>query len=209
VLGSEKAPVRLAGLHALERLAQNTPEQRQTIVDVICAYLRMPYTPPDEQPPAEDAPAEAHTRYENRRQEQQVRLSAQNILSRNLRIIDQHRRRWWHRTAPAIPAWPGIRLDFTEALLVEFSLKNCQLDYASFTHTQFIGRADFEGARFTARVNFGVGWMLGEAARVTSAAAADSDWPPGWTTRPAKPDNGEDPAFLYLTKVEDGNPSDT
>ena len=41
-LGSEKAPVRLAGLHALERLAQNTPDQRQTIVDVICAYLRMP-----------------------------------------------------------------------------------------------------------------------------------------------------------------------
>jgi hypothetical protein len=76
-LGSEKAPVRLAGLHALERLAQNTPEQRQTIVDVICAYLRMPYTPPDEQLPAEDAPAEAHTRYENRRQEQQVRLTAQ------------------------------------------------------------------------------------------------------------------------------------
>ena len=49
-LGSEKAPVRLAGLHALERLAQNTPEQRQTIGDVICAYLRMPYKPPNDQP---------------------------------------------------------------------------------------------------------------------------------------------------------------
>jgi hypothetical protein len=31
-LGNEKAPVRLGDLHALERLAQNTPEQRQTIV---------------------------------------------------------------------------------------------------------------------------------------------------------------------------------
>ena len=60
-LGSSKAPVRLAGLHALERLAQNTPDQRQAIVDVICAYLRMPYTPPEDQPPAEDAPAETHT----------------------------------------------------------------------------------------------------------------------------------------------------
>jgi len=37
-LGAEKAPVRLGGLHALERLAQNNPVQRQTIVDVICAY---------------------------------------------------------------------------------------------------------------------------------------------------------------------------
>ena len=44
-LGSDKAPVRLAGLYALERLAQNNPSQRQTIVNVICAYLTMPYTP--------------------------------------------------------------------------------------------------------------------------------------------------------------------
>jgi hypothetical protein len=36
-LGSDKAPVRLAGLHALERLAQDTPHQRQTIVNVLCA----------------------------------------------------------------------------------------------------------------------------------------------------------------------------
>jgi hypothetical protein len=80
-LGSEKAPVRLAGLLTLERLAQNTPEQRQTIVDVICTYLQMPYVPPEDQLPTEDAPAEAHSRYENRRQEQRVRLTAQNILS--------------------------------------------------------------------------------------------------------------------------------
>jgi hypothetical protein len=45
-LGSDKAPVRLGGLHALERLAQDNPGQRQTIVDVICAYLRMPYELP-------------------------------------------------------------------------------------------------------------------------------------------------------------------
>ncbi|WP_207934351.1 hypothetical protein [Actinomadura sp. KC06] len=43
--GSDKAPVRLAGLYALERLAQDTPAQRQTIVNVICAYLRVPSHP--------------------------------------------------------------------------------------------------------------------------------------------------------------------
>jgi hypothetical protein len=42
-LGSDKAPVRLAGLDALERLAQDNESQRQTIVNVLCAYLRMPY----------------------------------------------------------------------------------------------------------------------------------------------------------------------
>ncbi|MFI6604841.1 hypothetical protein ACIBHX_52220 [Nonomuraea sp. NPDC050536] len=50
-LGSAQAPVRLGGLYALEQLGQNTPDPalRQTIVDVICAYLRMPYTPPPDQ----------------------------------------------------------------------------------------------------------------------------------------------------------------
>ena len=83
-LGSNKAPVRLAGLHALERLAQNTPELRQTIVDVICAYLRMPYKPPEDMPPGEDAPAKTRTCYENQRQELQVRLAAQRILGAHL-----------------------------------------------------------------------------------------------------------------------------
>ncbi|MDP9866447.1 hypothetical protein J2S55_005713 [Streptosporangium brasiliense] len=42
--------MRLAGLYALERLAQDNPGHRQTIVNVICAYLRMPYTPPEPAP---------------------------------------------------------------------------------------------------------------------------------------------------------------
>jgi hypothetical protein len=40
-LGSDKAPVRMAGLYALERLAQDNRGQRPTVVNVICAYLRM------------------------------------------------------------------------------------------------------------------------------------------------------------------------
>ncbi|MEV4075213.1 hypothetical protein [Nonomuraea fuscirosea] len=44
----DPAPGRLGGLYALEQLAQDNrdPVLRQTVVDVICAYLRMPYTPP-------------------------------------------------------------------------------------------------------------------------------------------------------------------
>ncbi|MEU5863455.1 hypothetical protein ABZ815_19960 [Nonomuraea sp. NPDC047529] len=48
-LGSGQAPVRLGGLYALEQLAENNPALRQTIVDVICAYLRMPWKAPDVQ----------------------------------------------------------------------------------------------------------------------------------------------------------------
>ena len=57
-LGSDKAPVRLGGMYALERLAQDNLDQRQTIVNVICAYLRMPFSPPalagKPEPEAED-----------------------------------------------------------------------------------------------------------------------------------------------------------
>ncbi|MEU5946337.1 pentapeptide repeat-containing protein [Micromonospora sp. NPDC047465] len=40
-LGNDKAAVRLAGVYALARLADEWPEQRQTCIDVLCAYYRM------------------------------------------------------------------------------------------------------------------------------------------------------------------------
>ncbi|MBV9142980.1 MAG: pentapeptide repeat-containing protein [Pseudonocardiales bacterium] len=241
-LGSEQAPVRLAGLYALERLAHSTVEHRQSIVDVICAYLRMPYTLPqpsvsvlgrssspglarrrrartltDRLPHATATSRGA--REEHAEQERQVRLTAQNILVRNLRVTAQ-RRRWWHRTPPpAAPAWPGIRLDLTGALLLEFPLMRCQLDYADFEGAQFTGTANFEGAQFTDKANFrGVQftgradfggaeftvWVEFEGVRVASMfAKSGAVWPPGWTTRSAKPGEGEDPAFLYLTEAEE------
>ncbi|GAA4995748.1 hypothetical protein GCM10023335_05120 [Streptomyces siamensis] len=47
-LGHDQAAVRLAGVYALARLADDWEEQRQVCIDVLCAYLRMPYeTRPD------------------------------------------------------------------------------------------------------------------------------------------------------------------
>src|SRR6516225_11958430 len=50
-LGSDKPPaVRLAGVYAMAGLADDWEANRQTCVDVLCAYLRMPYEPdPGEQ----------------------------------------------------------------------------------------------------------------------------------------------------------------
>jgi hypothetical protein len=42
-LGHKAAAVRLAGVSAMARLADEWEEQRQMCVDVLCAYLRMPY----------------------------------------------------------------------------------------------------------------------------------------------------------------------
>lgn len=41
-LGHDKAAVTLAGAYAMARLADDWPEQRQSCVDVLCSYLRMP-----------------------------------------------------------------------------------------------------------------------------------------------------------------------
>ena len=95
-LGSDKAPVRLGGLYALERLAQDNAAQRQTIVNVICAYLRMPFSSesPANKPMLETddtggvPPTETETSpialSDTWQQERQVRLTAQSILSGHL-----------------------------------------------------------------------------------------------------------------------------
>jgi len=44
-LGHAEAPVRLAGVYAMSRLADDWVERRQQCVDVLCAYLRLPYEP--------------------------------------------------------------------------------------------------------------------------------------------------------------------
>ncbi|MGH3153169.1 MAG: hypothetical protein ACRDOB_20910, partial [Streptosporangiaceae bacterium] len=54
-LGSDKSPaVRLAAVYAMAGLADDWQDHRQTCVDVLCAYLRMPYEPE----PGDDAPVE-------------------------------------------------------------------------------------------------------------------------------------------------------
>lgn len=46
-LGSDSPAVRLGGVHALAGLADDAPDDslRQTCIDVLCAYLRLPFPP--------------------------------------------------------------------------------------------------------------------------------------------------------------------
>ncbi len=153
-LGSDKAPVRLAGLYAMERLAQDNPGQRQTVVNVLCAYLRMPYALPGE-PPADD---DARARHETQVQEREVRLTAQRILSGHLRPVNDD-------GTPAGTFWPDIDLDLTGATLVDFGLDRCRMRHATFESATFSGKlvmsralftqsAIFRGATFTETAEF-------------------------------------------------------
>ncbi|MFE2754015.1 pentapeptide repeat-containing protein [Actinosynnema sp. NPDC059335] len=142
-LGSDKAAVRLGGLYALERLAQDNPDRptlRQTVVDVLAGYLRMPYTTPND-PPAEDADEPTHTRYEERVQEREVRLTAQRILTAHLRPGNDP-------DHPADTFWPDTDLDLTGATLINLDFRYCRPRHAQFSGARFTGDIRFGGARF-------------------------------------------------------------
>jgi uncharacterized protein YjbI with pentapeptide repeats len=145
-LGNDKAPVRLGGLYALERLAQDNPEHRQTIVNVICAYLRMPFPTEAPSTPTDDT----------WQQEKQVRFTAQRILSNHLRRPDRLRSPIWlqpseivdTRSDKADQYWEGIRLDLTGATLIGFSLAQAIVGEALFNGVTFSGYSNFDGVTF-------------------------------------------------------------
>ncbi|MEU7961729.1 pentapeptide repeat-containing protein [Micromonospora humida] len=154
-LGSDKAPVRLAGLYALERVAQDNPAQRQSISEVICAYLRMPYTPPprkranvnhtaqnalDKELSTDGENGEEGEKYARSYEERQVRLAAQRILARHLKAPRIGR--------AASIYWGEIRLDLTEATLVDADFQGCHLYNVDFRRTEFIGSQSFAKATF-------------------------------------------------------------
>jgi hypothetical protein len=191
-LGSDKAPVRLAGVYALERLAQDQPKHRQTIVNLLCAYLRMPYQP--------GANLE----------ERLVRGVAQGVLEQHLQP-----------SAPDL-FWPDIDLPLQGATLEYFWFRDCLARQADFRHVTFHDMAAFRKTRFTARAYFTGARFTGTAdlRRLTSDdrmtfrdARFDGDvdfgdgsdrhvdltgatatpgvsrvWPDGWTDEPEDPD---------------------
>jgi hypothetical protein len=158
-LGSEKTPIRLAGLYALERLAQTTPEQRQTIVNLLCAYLRLPYALPTgpQLPrwsslrapdpgaaglPPSDAGGPASD------EELEVRETAQRILADHLYPGDSP-----GVTRPEF--WPGITLNLTGAVLCHFDFRGCRVGNVRFGGARFAGWTRFEDVEFTGYAIFG------------------------------------------------------
>lgn len=112
-LGSEQAAVRLGGLYALERLGDANPAQQETIGNVICAYLRMPYTTPDDIPPDDPNQRDHHDKL---LQERETRQTALDILTR-------HNGRW-----------PELRIQLQRA-----NLAGADLTDANLTDANLIG----------------------------------------------------------------------
>lgn len=181
-LGNEKAAVRLNGLYQLERLGQNHPDHRQTVVDVICAYLRMPFTHPDELTERSKGGSSDDTETKEAHEELQVRLTAQRILANHLRPnLDPN------TVFPTEDKFWGVKsLDLTGAVLtgLDFSqchIGSCQFENAQFhaetrfTHTQFHSMAWFRGAHFHGAANFD-GGQFHNGALFFNARFLDMAW---------------------------------
>ncbi|EMD24283.1 pentapeptide repeat-containing protein [Amycolatopsis azurea] len=151
-LGADKAPVRLAGLYALDRLAQDNPPQRQTIVNVISAYLRMPYELP-EKPPDPGAEKEIHDEYRSDIQEREVRTTAQRILTDHLDPTFQEGKRFW----------PDIDLDLSGALLIDVMFRDCRLNNARFSNARFCGDTLLMGIHFEGETRFDGATFTGDS----------------------------------------------
>ncbi len=171
-LGHEKAPVRLGALYSLERLAQNNPEHRHTVVDVVCAYLRMPYTVPARSEPDAKQMGEAASVADDRdrpphplqgrepsQQELQVRQTAQRILAAHLQLREGTSNTKATKTQRRRPSsrqafWPGTSLDLTGATLVDIDFTSMSVVYASFDGAIFHGDTSFDGATFHGIASF-------------------------------------------------------
>lgn len=144
-LGHERAAVRLAGVYALGRLADDWPQQQQMCIDVLCAYLRLPY---------EADPGSARHVREDREVRQTV-----------IRVIRNHL-----LDPAAVSSWCGRDLDFTGAVFDGGSFDGIQVTAGEvrFDACEFVGGSvgfagarltggslSFDGARFSAgRVSF-------------------------------------------------------
>ncbi|MFI5927507.1 pentapeptide repeat-containing protein [Micromonospora sp. NPDC051543] len=143
-LGSDKAPVRMAALYALERMGQGNPEHRQTVVNLVCAYLRMPFNPLllDS---TDDAAKVSIEDKERRQQEQQVRLAAQRVLSdhlRNKRVVGVEDGRIFEEDGGAA-FWPNMSINLSGAVLLDFDFSSCSVASIRIQDARFYGAAVF------------------------------------------------------------------
>lgn len=157
LLGHEADQVRVGALHALAGLARTRSEYRQTVLDVLCSYLRRPFT---------------HGRYDGKdstpeqERELQVRLTAQRLVRDLL--------------PPSDVDGPGPDLDLTGAVLEYFDLSRRRIGGLLLRHASLYSSTNLSGCVFTGQAYFtaagtGPGRLVG-VFRCRNATFLDRAW---------------------------------
>ena len=146
-LGDAQPAVRLAGVHAMAGLADDWKSNRQTCIDVLCAYLRLPYEPE----PDKEAPAPERLAFQ----------ASREVRHTVIRVITAHLSR------RALVSWQGLNFDFTGVVFDGGSFRSAAFSAGEvdFSHARFSGGTiSFTGAAFSGgTVNFtGVAFSGGE-----------------------------------------------
>ena len=136
-LGSDSAAVQLGGVHALAGLADDAPTRalRQTCIDVLCAFLRLPYTAET------DLPANDATARHDYLSLREVRHTVIRLIRDHLRLKREHAH-----------SWQGHDFDFTDVTFDggDFSGAVFSGGTANFNTAEFSGGfVDFDSATFS------------------------------------------------------------
>jgi len=180
LLGHEAEQVRVGAMHALAGLARSRAEYTQTVLDVLCAYLRRPFggEPEDRDelevrltaqrlvaallPRADDADAPCYDLDLTRAYLEYFDLSHRRVGDLTLRGARLNRSNSFHHVLVRGGAWftearSGGRLYLHHMTFhgkAWFSGFACE-DRVDFTATRFLGPNKFAGASFAGPVSFG------------------------------------------------------
>ncbi|RSN09888.1 hypothetical protein DMC63_31955 [Streptomyces sp. WAC 05977] len=145
LLGNEADQVRIGAMHSLAGLARTRPEYRQTVLDVLCAYLRRPFEHPSFDPDLDWDDKEKRAAAER---ERLVRRAAERLIRDIL--------------PRAGTTGPTLSLNLSDARLEElgllgrrigwFGAHRCEvLSYLDLTDAQLSGKFLLENATIRGR----------------------------------------------------------
>ena len=154
-LGADTAAERLAGVYAMAALADTWEQHRQQCINVLCAYLRLPYDPgagllaevvSEHTWPVGTGTGKETRTYRSLPNDREVRHTI-------IRVITEHLR------DTAATSWQGHDFDFTGAVFdggdftgAHFTGGQVSFDGANFS----VGQVSFDGAHFAGgQVSFG------------------------------------------------------
>ncbi|MEV0342672.1 pentapeptide repeat-containing protein [Nocardia sp. NPDC050713] len=165
-LGATDVAVRIAGVYAMAGVADESDGlRRQQCIDVLCGYLRLPYSPElggnhqtkdiRKHRAVDLAGPESEQHFEYRQNDREVRATIVRVIAEHLR-------------PPAEYSWTASHFDFRTAHLEDVDLSDVEFSGAAwfdgatfsgdarFYLTRFSGDARFEGATFSGDARFDV-----------------------------------------------------
>lgn len=161
-LGSDKPDVRIGGLHALWRIAEQSARDREAVISIQAAYLRthLPWPPVGPEAPAPDVPINDVAPLETRTADAQVALTALGVLCRtreqswvNLSVSDLRRADcdglWFPEVnfdRACMEAASLYRVNLTQASLVSVNLRHADLTTSVLRRARCV-LADLRGAK--------------------------------------------------------------